>query len=157
MTKLFPDREKRLSMISLVTRRSLSTLFFWAMKVPGLGDQKRTKMCCGMRPISVNAPNFIPPSSQGMNMLTYSLVGISWLTKKEASHLLNKTLPAPHDSDKYMIQLEVFHNLHCLNMLRKSLYPDQYPEMWEYHENGTVNHNTLQSLHMGESALHFLV
>ncbi|KAJ5772372.1 hypothetical protein N7520_002901 [Penicillium odoratum] len=33
-------------------------------------------------------------------------------------------------------------------MLRKSLYPDQYPKMWAYHENGTVNHGTLQSMHM---------
>ncbi|KAJ5772373.1 hypothetical protein N7520_002902 [Penicillium odoratum] len=30
--------------------------------------------------------------------------GISWITKKEASYMLNETLPAPHDSDKYMIQ-----------------------------------------------------
>lgn len=81
------------------------------------------------------------------------LVGISWITKEEASRMVNQTLPAPHDPDKYMIQLEVFHNLHCLNMLRKSLYPDEYPEMWEYHKNGTVNHNTLQSLHMGECAV----
>ncbi|CRG89603.1 hypothetical protein PISL3812_06641 [Talaromyces islandicus] len=74
--------------------------------------------------------------------------GISGITKDEASNLLNETLPSPHDPDTYMIQLEVFHNLHCLNMLRKTLYPDQYPEMWAYHDNGTVNHGTLQSLHM---------
>jgi hypothetical protein len=34
-------------------------------------------------------------------------------------------------------------------MLRKSLYPEQYPEMVEYYSNGTINHNTLAALHMG--------
>ena len=77
-------------------------------------------------------------------------VGISGISKDEASHLLNKTLSAPEDPDTYMIQLEVFHNLHCLNMLRKTIYPDQYPDMVAYHDNGTINHGTLQALHMGE-------
>jgi hypothetical protein len=74
--------------------------------------------------------------------------GISGISEKEASNLLNATLPAPNDPKTYMIQLEVFHNLHCLNMLRKSLYPEQYPEMVEYYSNGTINHNTLAALHM---------
>jgi hypothetical protein len=56
-----------------------------------------------------------------------------------------------------MIQLEVFHNLHCLNMLRKSLYPEQYPEMVEYYPNGTINHNTLAALHMGKLSLSSLL
>lgn len=77
-------------------------------------------------------------------------VGISGISKDEASHLLNKTLPAPEDPDTYVIQLEVFHNLHCLNMLRMTIYPDQYPDMVAYHDNGTINHGTLQALHMGE-------
>ncbi len=37
-------------------------------------------------------------------------------------------------------------------MIRKTAYPDQYPdfsEMWTYHENGTVNHDTLPILHLG--------
>ena len=83
-------------------------------------------------------------------------VGISGISKDEASHLLNKTLPAPKDPDTYMIQLEVFHNLHCLNMLRKTLYPEQYPDMVAYHDNGTINHGTLQALHMGESTITLL-
>ncbi|KAI4157983.1 MAG: hypothetical protein LQ342_007843 [Letrouitia transgressa] len=74
--------------------------------------------------------------------------GISGISKDEASNLLNETLPAPHDPETYMIQLEVFHNLHCLNMLRKTIYPDQYPDMVSYHDNGTINHGTLQALHM---------
>ncbi|KAL9610610.1 MAG: hypothetical protein Q9167_004684 [Letrouitia subvulpina] len=76
------------------------------------------------------------------------VVGISGISKDEASNLLNETLPAPHDPNTYMIQLEVFHNLHCLNMLRKTIYPDQYPDMVSYHDNGTINHGTLQALHM---------
>jgi len=78
---------------------------------------------------------------------TYNF-GISGITKEEASHLLNATLPAPNDPSTYMIQLEVFHNLHCLNMLRKSLYPEEYPEMVDYNQDGSINHNTLAALHM---------
>lgn len=86
------------------------------------------------------------------------LVGISGISKDEASNLLNETLPAPHDPETYMIQLEVFHNLHCLNMLRKTIYPDQYPDMVSYHDNGTINHGTLQALHMGRcSSLAFSI
>jgi hypothetical protein len=44
--------------------------------------------------------------------------------------------------DVYLVELQVIHDLHCLNMLRKVAHPDQYPEMFTYHQNGTVNHDT---------------
>ncbi|KAF2834035.1 hypothetical protein CC86DRAFT_279384 [Ophiobolus disseminans] len=74
--------------------------------------------------------------------------GISGIPRAEAAKLTNETLANPDNPDEYMIQLEVFHNLHCLNMIRKQLYPDEYPELWEYWENGTVNHFTLQAKHI---------
>lgn len=30
----------------------------------------------------------------------------------------------------YRVGLEVFHQLHCLNLLRMSTYPDYYPKVW---------------------------
>ncbi|KAE8146601.1 hypothetical protein BDV25DRAFT_143528 [Aspergillus avenaceus] len=74
--------------------------------------------------------------------------GISGISENEASNLLNETLTSPNDPDTYMIQLEVFHLIHCLNMLRKVVYPDQYPELWSYHDNGTINHDTRQAVHI---------
>ena len=32
----------------------------------------------------------------------------------------------PGDDNGYVIGLDVFHQLHCLNHLRKILYPDRY-------------------------------
>ncbi|KAF8860335.1 hypothetical protein BDZ45DRAFT_741462 [Acephala macrosclerotiorum] len=37
------------------------------------------------------------------------------------------------ETGKFKIELEVFHSLHCLNMLRKRIYSDIYPE--------TLSHN----------------
>ncbi|KAF2102662.1 hypothetical protein NA57DRAFT_71651 [Rhizodiscina lignyota] len=74
--------------------------------------------------------------------------GTSAISPAENSKLLNSTLPSPKDNNTYVVELQVFHDLHCLNMIRKTAYPDQYPEMWEYYENGTVNHNSLPSFHL---------
>ena len=76
-------------------------------------------------------------------------VGTSAISPTEASKLPNATLPTPKDNSTYLVELGVFHHLHCLNMIRKAAYPDQYPEMWVYHGNGTVNHNALPSFHLG--------
>lgn len=45
---------------------------------------------------------------------THTLVGISRITKEEASRLVNYTYRLPGDEDHYVIQLDVFHQLHCL-------------------------------------------
>ncbi|KAJ3500350.1 hypothetical protein NLJ89_g9839 [Agrocybe chaxingu] len=54
--------------------------------------------------------------------------GISRITKEEASHLVNYTYHLPGDEDHYVVQLDVFHQLHCLNMLRKAISADCYTE-----------------------------
>jgi len=75
------------------------------------------------------------------------------LTASEAAKLLNATLPAPNDPSTFVVELEVFHDLHCLNMLRKLAYPEEYPEMWERYDNGTVNHDSRNGLHIGKIPL----
>lgn len=75
-------------------------------------------------------------------------VGITGLSKSEASKLLNSILSAPNDSDTYVVQLNVFHLLHWVNLLRKAIYKDEYPG-WQYNENGAVNHDTILGYHWG--------
>ncbi|KDR69140.1 hypothetical protein GALMADRAFT_77870, partial [Galerina marginata CBS 339.88] len=55
--------------------------------------------------------------------------GISKIPKSQAVLLPNKTAPIPGDEQNYIIELDVFHELHCLNMVRQSLYPAHYPRM----------------------------
>ncbi|OAA70206.1 hypothetical protein LEL_10022 [Akanthomyces lecanii RCEF 1005] len=73
---------------------------------------------------------------------------ISVISESEASHLLNKTRAAPKTPDLYLVQLQVFHDLHCLNLIRKWVYMDLYPEMAEWSEDGTLNHDTMNAIHV---------
>jgi len=50
------------------------------------------------------------PADSGQHIL----VGVSRITKEEASHLTNHTTRLPGDEDHYVVQLDVFHQLHCL-------------------------------------------
>ncbi|KAJ6451914.1 hypothetical protein C8R45DRAFT_848091, partial [Mycena sanguinolenta] len=54
--------------------------------------------------------------------------GVSQIPKSQARLLPNKTHPIPGDESNYILELDVFHNLHCLNMIRKSLHSDYYSE-----------------------------
>jgi hypothetical protein len=53
-------------------------------------------------------------------------VGISQISKESASKLPNATAPLGANIDQHIVALDVFHQLHCLNMIRKSLHPDYY-------------------------------
>ncbi|KAF7290935.1 hypothetical protein HMN09_01272100 [Mycena chlorophos] len=47
------------------------------------------------------------------------------LSKDEARKMHNGTTPLENDREHYMISLEVFHQLHCLDMIRQQLYPER--------------------------------
>lgn len=83
--------------------------------------------------------------------LTTSTVRLTGLSIEEASQLMEPTVHLPHDDNTYVVSLGVSHQLHCVNHLRKALYPDEYPGLWEYHPNGTVNHDTILSLHWAKT------
>ncbi|TDZ33117.1 Cyclochlorotine biosynthesis protein O [Colletotrichum spinosum] len=54
------------------------------------------------------------------------------ITKDEAQRLSNATSTlGPRHPDLYWIKLDVFHQLHCLNALRMSVWPDYYAD--DYH------------------------
>lgn len=78
--------------------------------------------------------------------ISYVQVGITSISESEALKLLNETLPAPNDPTKYVVQLD----LHCLDVLRKAIYPDECPDAWTYHNNGNVNDNSVMGLHWGK-------
>ncbi|KAK8098782.1 uncharacterized protein PG998_012023 [Apiospora kogelbergensis] len=73
------------------------------------------------------------------DLFSMSVVAIS---RDDASRLHEKTQPLPHDpEDRYVVSLSVFHDLHCLNWLRKQLFPEYYTQSTT--ENRTewiVNH-----------------
>ncbi|KAJ5593540.1 hypothetical protein N7537_010444 [Penicillium hordei] len=48
--------------------------------------------------------------------------GISRISKVDAARLANKTVPIPDDPGQYAVSLDVFHQLHCLNMVRKRVW-----------------------------------
>ncbi|KAJ3994953.1 hypothetical protein F5050DRAFT_387911 [Lentinula boryana] len=47
--------------------------------------------------------------------------------RNEAILMPNRTYPILGEEDHYMIALDVFHQLHCLNEMRKAMYPEYYP------------------------------
>ncbi|KAK0637155.1 hypothetical protein B0T17DRAFT_520774 [Bombardia bombarda] len=50
--------------------------------------------------------------------------GITRVSAAEARPMDNKTLPVPDERGGYLVQLAVFHQLHCLNLIRKGIYGD---------------------------------
>lgn len=53
-------------------------------------------------------------------------VGLSQISAESAARLPNKTTPLANNPAHFMVELYVFHQLHCLNLLRKLVYPDVY-------------------------------
>lgn len=63
------------------------------------------------------------------------------LTKDEAAQLSHPTqhVPLEEYKDEYIVGLVIFHHLHCLNALRKALYPNRYNTSI-FEDDGTVNY-----------------
>ncbi|CAE7193445.1 hypothetical protein P3342_009432 [Pyrenophora teres f. teres] len=73
--------------------------------------------------------------------------GISVISEEEAKKLPNPTIPIPGTKD-YLVELDVWHSLHCLNDLRKLLYPERF-QMLErlMTKNGTIDRNSFHFRH----------
>jgi len=63
--------------------------------------------------------------------------GVSRIPKNQAALMVNRTIAIPGDEGNYVLILNVFHLLHCLNKLRQALHPDYYPH---YGAKG-IDHN----------------
>ncbi|KAG6836716.1 hypothetical protein H0H93_004560 [Arthromyces matolae] len=49
--------------------------------------------------------------------------GVSEISEQQALQLANVTMEVPNSDNKYVMLLDVFHELHCINMIRMALYP----------------------------------
>ncbi|KIM85848.1 hypothetical protein PILCRDRAFT_347779 [Piloderma croceum F 1598] len=52
--------------------------------------------------------------------------GVSRIPKSQAALMVNRTIAIPGDEGNYVVILNVFHDLHCLNKIRQALHPDYY-------------------------------
>ncbi|RWA09506.1 hypothetical protein EKO27_g5598 [Xylaria grammica] len=48
-------------------------------------------------------------------------------------------LPVPGREDEYLVTLDVFHQMHCLDIVRMALYPQRYDKSF-YLANGTIDY-----------------
>ncbi|KAK7047091.1 hypothetical protein VNI00_006755 [Paramarasmius palmivorus] len=55
--------------------------------------------------------------------------GVNKISKHEADQLPLKTVRIPNDPSHYIVELDVFHQLHCLNIIRKALHRDYYQQL----------------------------
>ncbi|KAM3498346.1 hypothetical protein MY11210_009677 [Beauveria gryllotalpidicola] len=55
------------------------------------------------------------------------------ISDQEAEQLTVPTIEFPEGSGSYIVLLDIFHSLHCLNSLRKSLHPEYYPPSYLRH------------------------
>lgn len=75
--------------------------------------------------------------------------GISRINGVDAAQLPNFTTAIPNMPDSYVVELDVFHQLHCLNTLRKTLFPLQYPDQFTdlYTKEGQRNYTSNDARH----------
>jgi hypothetical protein len=74
---------------------------------------------------------------------------LSAIDSHSASFLLDKTerLPLRGRETEHAITLDVFHQLHCLDVVRMALYKEDRYDKHFYHPNGTVDY--CKWLHVG--------
>ncbi|UKZ82917.1 hypothetical protein TrVFT333_010717 [Trichoderma virens FT-333] len=96
----------------------------------------------------VDAPSeFQGGPSEALNQAWDGLFnfGISTIPKSQAKLLPNYTSPVPGHEDEYIVELDVFHQLHCLRSLNWTV-PPSYP--YEAFEENRVKHS-INPWHIG--------
>ncbi|KAJ3552823.1 hypothetical protein NM688_g3950 [Phlebia brevispora] len=58
----------------------------------------------------------------------YARFEVLQIPKDDAMRLPNKTIPVAADPSQYIISVSVFHQLHCLDILRKVIHSDYYAD-----------------------------
>jgi hypothetical protein len=82
------------------------------------------------------------------------VVGVSAVDPEAAAKLPNKTMTLPNQPNRYVLQLDVFHQLHCLNNLRKALWPKRYlAEMGNFFlPEGQPDYTSVSAKHLGNNS-----
>ncbi|KAF7306548.1 hypothetical protein MIND_00446100 [Mycena indigotica] len=81
-----------------------------------------------------NMPIYDQPPSDAVDNAWKSLYKFAYskIPRSQAQFLANKTYPILGDEPRtYMLALDVFHQLHCLDEIRKAMNPDYYPHTAE--------------------------
>ncbi|KAJ7923056.1 hypothetical protein B0H13DRAFT_1981510 [Mycena leptocephala] len=92
---------------------------------------KSVKFHSGLGP---DLPIYDQPPSDEVDKAWTSLYEFAYskIPRNQAIYLANKTYPILGDNPTtYMLALDVFHELHCLDEIRKAMYPDYYPRTSE--------------------------
>ena len=92
------------------------------------------------------------------------IVGVSQIPYSSARQLPNATELIPGTEDQYIVELDVFHQLHCLNALRKSFYPERYWHSFKDYwvddgsppGRGQRNYTSIDAKHFGKSDIFLL-
>lgn len=58
------------------------------------------------------------------------------------------TVPVPGSDSQSLVMLDMWHQLHCLNAIRKAIYPERWPEIWTHKEDGSINYDTVEMKHI---------
>lgn len=85
-------------------------------------------------------------------------VGISEIPYSAARQLPNATEWIPGSDNQYLVELDVFHQLHCLNSIRKTFFPERYPDFFKDYwlDDGSLpgragrNYTSIDAKHYGE-------
>ncbi|KAL2705719.1 hypothetical protein AAEP93_000969 [Penicillium crustosum] len=73
--------------------------------------------------------------------------GISKISEEEAKLLSHPTLTIP-GTNEYLVQLDIWHELHCLNDLRMLLYPERFPGIAGVTDkNGVIDRERIEFRH----------
>ncbi|KAJ6626875.1 hypothetical protein B0H10DRAFT_1780690 [Mycena sp. CBHHK59/15] len=94
-------------------------------------EYKAVKFHSGFGP---NLPVYDQPPSDEVDRAWQSLYEFAYskIPRHQAIRLANKTYPILGDQPTtYMLALDVFHELHCLDEVRKAMYPEYYPHTSE--------------------------
>jgi hypothetical protein len=86
--------------------------------------------------------------SYRFSVLTPNPVGTSAIPNEDAALLHDATVAVPGSNTESLVMLDAWHQLHCLNAIRKAFYPERWPEIWSYHDNGTVRYDTVEMMHV---------
>ncbi|SMQ51039.1 unnamed protein product [Zymoseptoria tritici ST99CH_3D1] len=89
---------------------------------------------------SLNSSAYSGPPTKESNAKWEELYsfGISAISTKEASQMINHTLPIPGQHGSYITSLSVFHMLHCLNVMRHAIY--EGPDWLDIDELMAISH-----------------
>lgn len=68
-------------------------------------------------------------------------VGMIRVTEEESKRLVRPASKIPN-TDEYLIELKVFHQLHYLNQIQRAFYPKRWPHLWQYTQRTTPADST---------------